>query len=208
MKFNEASTFKMGIDISHMQLELSTSENTNKPLELNQQATQPAVFMEYLFKNEKWSLNGGVRLVKPSGFNELYFQPQISASFRPLAGIEMKGSLARRVQNFNQFDFETILPKTSNILHQSKRFLPLQQSTSYMLGGRWTWAGFLFDMELWLNHATGSQLFTTLNTGNRSRATHAFLPIGFHRRDYHQGHRLYPCLQSRILQIFTGIYLK
>ncbi len=169
MKFNEASTFKMGIDISHMQLELSTSENTNKPLELNQQATQPAVFMEYLFKNEKWSLNGGVRLVKPSGFNELYFQPQISASFRPLAGIEMKGSLARRVQNFNQFDFETRFAQNLKYFYISQKdFLPLQQSTSYMLGGRWTRAGFLFDMELWLNHATGSQLFTTLNTGNRS----------------------------------------
>ena len=50
MKFNEASTFKMGIDISHMQLELSTSENTNKPLELNQQATQPAVLWNICLK--------------------------------------------------------------------------------------------------------------------------------------------------------------
>ena len=67
----------------------------------------------------------GVRLVKPSGFNELYFQPQISASFRPLAGIEMKGSLARRVQNFNQFDFETRFAQNLKYFYISQKIFAL-----------------------------------------------------------------------------------
>ncbi len=168
-RISEISSLKAGLDVSRMQLELNTSENNHKPLALDQQATQPAFFMEYLFRKNRWTLNGGFRIVQPSGFDQLYLQPQLSASFKPVDGMELKSSIAKRVQNFNQFDFETRFAQNLKYYYISQKdFLPLQQSTSYMLGSRFTKAGFLFDVEFWLNHSTGSQLFTSLNTGNRT----------------------------------------
>lgn len=166
MKISDQVNLTTGLDYSQMIISLQTSENAHTPLLLDQQGKQLAFYTDFLYQNKQWNLAAGMRINQPSGFDQLYIQPQVSASYRILPKWEVKSSISRRVQNFNQFDFETRFAQNLKYYYISEKdFLPLQHNTSYMAGSRFSMSNLMIDMEIWQNQSSGSQLFTTLING-------------------------------------------
>jgi hypothetical protein len=155
-----------GLDYVQMEVQLNTSENTNIPLLLDQKGSQLAFYSDLLYQHHKWNFAAGIRVNRPSGFNDFYLQPQLSVSYQLIPGLEVKSSISRRVQNFNQFDFETRFAQNLKYYYISEKdFLPLQYNTSCMAGARFSRSNFMVDVEFWQNQSSGSQLFTTLVNG-------------------------------------------
>ncbi|MBK7787407.1 MAG: TonB-dependent receptor [Saprospiraceae bacterium] len=164
--FSDNINLNTGLDFAQMEVQLNTSENTNTPLLLDQNGSQLAFFSDLLYQNQKWNFAAGIRVNRPSGFNDFYLQPQLSASYKVVPGLEVKSSISRRVQNFNQFDFETRFAQNLKYYYISEKdFLPLQYNTSCMVGARFSRSQFMLDVEFWQNQSSGSQLFTTLVNG-------------------------------------------
>lgn len=213
------SEWRGGIEIAHFSQTLGVEENTMMPLLLDQQMLQPAIYSEYLYHYNGWKLSGGIRFLKPVSFDRYYLQPQLSASYNAGPNFEIKAGYADRVQNFNQLDFETRFTQNLKYFYISEdNFLPLQKSKNYMTGFRWSGGAFMMDIEAWIQHSNGSQLFTSLNTDNRNGPPVPFnytfysgenfskgidLNIAFHSGNIHYS---LAYTLSKNTQQFSGIY--
>ncbi|MBK8701595.1 MAG: TonB-dependent receptor [Saprospiraceae bacterium] len=155
--------FTQGIEAGTINLKLKGEENRHSLLNLDQKATQASLFSQYELKLATLDIQAGLRFSQFTLHNSLYAQPQISVTWKLPSSISFKASFANRVQNLNQFDFETRFAQNLKYYYLSDGpNLPLQKSNNYMLGFRYSADGFFTDVETYYQKSSGNQLFTTL----------------------------------------------